>query len=68
MLTVPRVSHGPKPPKREHEHSGKDQLHYDRIHALITLLVLIAMFALMFWLAAVNPTHEAIDYGEWMMP
>ena len=67
MWGASKMPHGAGVHKTE-PHSDKDQLHRDRMHALITLLVLVAMFVVLALLATTAAPPEGIDFHNRMMP
>ncbi len=69
MATVPSMPGGPRTPKSgHHPETTKDQLRKDRIHAAITVVVLIAVFAFAVWLASIVPESGNIEMQHWVMP
>ena len=66
MATVPRMPQKSSPRKPGHPPVGKEQLRRDRIHAVITVLLLVAAFALVALLAGLAPTAESVDYRPWL--
>jgi len=66
MATVPKTPQKATPHEPEHHPISKEQLRRERIHAAITVLLLVAAFALVVWLASMSPAPESVDYQPWL--
>jgi len=68
MATAPNMPGGPKPGSGHHPEASKEQLHKDRVHAAITVLVLIGVFAFAVWLASIVPQTGNLEMHHYVMP
>ncbi|MBN2474111.1 MAG: hypothetical protein JXB62_05865 [Pirellulales bacterium] len=66
MATVPQTPHKSTPQQPEKHVISKEQLRKDRIHAAITVVLLLAAFALVAWLASLAPAPQTYDYQPWL--
>ena len=55
-------------PTREPFAEDKGKLRSDRIHAILVLLAVIAVFALIVLLAVFSPPPEGVEFQPWIMP
>jgi len=67
MATVQKT---PRPSGQtpEHKPDNADQLRRDRIFFAIMVVAIIALFALVLWVASIGPPPEGMDYGYPMFP
>lgn len=66
MATAGKIPEKSSPHKTEFQTASKEQLHRERVHATITVLLLMAAFALVVWLASLAPPPVNYDYQPWM--
>jgi hypothetical protein len=55
-------------PMAEETEPTAEETRSDRIHAVIVLLAVVAVFALIILLATFSPPPDGADFQPWMMP
>jgi len=65
MSTAMKTSTGLKGPK--HGSPTKEQLRHDRIVGIVVLVLMVALFGLMIWLASITGGAPPADFDAWPM-
>ena len=68
MATVPKPPQNMGPGGPGHEPREADQLRRDRIFFAIMVMAIVALFALVLWVASLGPPPASMDYDYPLVP